>query len=130
MGSVDELKRLTEDFAADEALKAKFADATQRALEVGAESEVEAMVVAAKELGYSVAGADIDRLRADVEQIDVDDLESAAGGIWWFSRDAEDGHEAWCMVTYHCYSVVAHTSDKNKMGACWSDYLCISSSNH
>ncbi|MDO4539371.1 MAG: hypothetical protein Q4B54_14490 [Coriobacteriales bacterium] len=124
MGKTDEIRRLEGDLAADESLRERLEGAARRAAEAGAGSDGEAFAAAAAELGYGVSAADLERSIADAEQIDLDDLESAAGGWFWMNSDAEDGHEEWCAVAYHCFIALAHSGETVKDAACWQDYEC------
>ncbi|MBR6982787.1 MAG: Nif11-like leader peptide family natural product precursor [Ruminococcus sp.] len=82
----------------DEKLKAQLAD----------KSSAQAAKVAA-ELGYSVTAEEIaaaeKELRKqnspEVVELDLDDMDKAAGGKMWLAENASDGHEMGCILFYH-----------------------------
>ncbi len=85
----------------DETLKAQLAD----------KSSAQAAEVAA-ELGYNVTAEEIaaaeKELRkqskqdnAQVVELDLDDMDKAAGGKMWLAENASDGHEMGCILFYH-----------------------------
>ena len=82
----------------DETLKAQLAD----------KSSAQAGEVAA-ELGYSVTAEEIaaaeKELRKqnspEVVELDLDDMDKAAGGKMWLAENASDGHEMGCILFYH-----------------------------
>ena len=82
----------------DEKLKAQLADkAPAQAAEVAAE------------LGYNVTAEEIaaaeKELRKqnspEVIELDLDDMDKAAGGKMWLAENASDGHEMGCILFYH-----------------------------
>ena len=82
----------------DETLKAQLADkAPAQAAEVAAE------------LGYNVTAEEIaaaeKELRKqnspEVVELDLDDMDKAAGGKMWLAENASDGHEMGCILFYH-----------------------------
>ncbi len=82
----------------DEKLKAQLAD----------KSSAQAAEVAA-ELGYNVTAEEIaaaeKELRKqnspEVVELDLDDMDKAAGGKMWLAENASDGHEMGCILFYH-----------------------------
>ena len=84
----------------DEELKAQLAD----------KSSAQAAEVAA-ELGYNVTAEEIaaaeKELRKqnspEVVELDLDDMDKAAGGKMWLAENASDGHEMGCILFYHDY---------------------------
>ena len=82
----------------DETLKAQLAD----------KSSAQAAEVAA-ELGYNVTAEEIaaaeKELRKqnspEVVELDLDDMDKAAGGKMWLAENASDGHEMGCILFYH-----------------------------
>ena len=83
------------------------------------------MAKAAAELGYSISAADLERSAAEIQELDLDELENVAGGV---STD-EDGNDTFCITAWHCFTAALHTEAKSKDAACWSDYKCIVWSN-
>ena len=68
------------------------------------------IVKAAVEAGYNVTEAELaeaeQELRKQVAEktdaeLSADELEGAAGGIFWLGDDGEDGHEKTCLMFYH-----------------------------
>ena len=105
------LERMKEDSAFAEKVK-ETGDRIKKDEENLGEGEV--LVRAAKELGYEFTLGDIDRNIADEQELDDDELASAAGGTaktgepgfldiflaWW---DTTFGNTNWCMEgAYHC----------------------------
>ena len=80
------------------------------------------MVAAAKELGYSISLAALERAKAEAEELDPEALNEAAGGsIDWCIKEYEcaltyitnkedqDGHNMFCFTAWHCFTAVVHT---------------------
>ncbi len=101
--AVENAKKLLERIMKDAALRA-------RAAEKGP-AEVAAL---AKELGYDVTAEELARAEQDLRapsgsgetpvELDVDDLDKAAGGSFFLGEDAPDGHEMGCIAIYHHYN--------------------------
>lgn len=128
MAVSNELRRFEADLAENEDLRAQVEEIMRRIAESGeAKSDGEALSQVASELGYAVGAADFERASAEAESEapDLDDLESAAGGMFGIAADAEDGHEAWCLGTYYCFTALVHGHDKAKNRACLSDYVTV-----
>ena len=81
MENREELKRFQEDMKADRALYRKLEEIGRRMLKEGSkESGCELMAKAAKELGYSVTAAELERAEAAAEVLDDNQLEAVSGG--------------------------------------------------
>lgn len=84
----------------DEALKARFAGKTP------AEA-----AAAAAELGFAMTEEDLlaaehelrEKSSADVDELNVEDMERVAGGRYFNGDIAKDGHEMGCLMFYHGY---------------------------
>ena len=88
---VEELKKITE--------------------EKSAESDAEAMAKAAQALGYDFTVADMEKANAETQELDVEEMEQAAGGV--------------CFADYDCYTAWNHDTPDQKGTACFSDYECM-----
>ena len=81
MENREELKRFQEDMKADRELYRKLEEIGRRMLKEGSkESGNELMAKAAKELGYSVTAAELERAEAAAEVLDDNQLEAVSGG--------------------------------------------------
>ena len=76
-----------------------------------AESYAEAMAMAARALGYDFTVADIEKAGAEAQELDPDEMETAAGGV--------------CAVDYDCYTAWNHDTPNQQGTACFGDYECI-----
>ncbi|MBR6186779.1 MAG: hypothetical protein IKQ41_11030 [Clostridia bacterium] len=88
---VEELKKITE--------------------EKSAEGDAEAMAKAAQALGYDFTVADMEKANAEAQELDVEEMEQAAGGV--------------CFADYDCYTAWNHDTPDQKGTACFSDYECM-----
>ena len=96
MENREELKRFQEDMKADRELYRKLEEIGRRMLKEGSkESGNELMAKAAKELGYSVTAAELERAEAAAEELDDDQLEEVSGG-----SDARCDHGYDCSRSY------------------------------
>ena len=82
----------------DEKLKAQLADKTpaqtvELAAELGYEVTEEELIAAEKELRKQNS--------PEVVELDLDDMDKAAGGKMWLAENASDGHEMGCILFYH-----------------------------
>ena len=94
------MKRLEADMASDKELNEKFNKTVDRiAGEKTAQSDGELFAKAAQELGYNITAADFERLDAEKEEVNADELELVAGG-----GNGEVNHDV--------------------KGSCPKDYLC------
>ena len=121
---MDELKRLENDTKKDGALLEKLNEAGRRLRDEGRYgSDGEIFVAAAKELGYDVTIAALEKARAEDEKLDMDALEAVSGG----DSPAEDekGHDGWCVTAWHCFAATLHTDAESPNVSCWKDFLCM-----
>ena len=82
MENREELKRFQEDMRADRELYRKLEEIGRRMLKDGSkESGNELMAKAAKELGYSITAAELERAEAAAEELDDDQLDGVSGGF-------------------------------------------------
>ena len=142
--SSNEAKRFFEALETEEGLHTRFEEIVKRVSEAGeAKSDAEVICIAAKELGYTFTAGDLERFFASGEELDPDELESAAGGVndrinvicdndynsWCtFAHvtgdEDEYGHSHWCVTAWHCLAATLHTESKNCENQCWSHFLC------
>ena len=81
MENREELKRFQADMTTDRALYRKLEEIGRRMLKEGStESGCELMAKAAKEMGYSVTAAELERAEAAAEVLDDNQLEAVSGG--------------------------------------------------
>ena len=81
MENREELKRFQADMTTDRALYRKLEEIGRRMLKDGStESGCELMAKAAKEMGYSVTAAELERAEAAAEVLDDNQLEAVSGG--------------------------------------------------
>ena len=142
MKKSDEIKRLENDLGASPELRKKFTDTVGRiAAEGQAMSDGEAFEKAAAELGYTITAAELERLSAEMQEINPDELALASGGEdvpedvtfclfsygcfeAWHKHVDEKGHEYLCLTAWHCATATLHTSADDKYVMCWSDHQC------
>ena len=73
------------------------------------EKTPEQAAAAAAELGFELTADELLAAEAELRsemaakpvELSPEDMDRAAGGIWWYSEDAPDGHELGCVITYH-----------------------------
>ena len=98
--SKESAKKLIAELQTNEELKAKIegitdiAELTKKAVEAGYDVTEEELIEAESEFRKETAE------KTD-EKLSMDDLEGAAGGHFWKSENAPDGHEMGCAVCYH-----------------------------
>ncbi len=146
MQKSEEIKRLEADMASNKELNEKFNKTVDRiAGEKTAQSDGELFAKAAQELGYSVTAADFEKLDAEREEVNTDELEqvaagydrkaAAVGGGWclanyyceyaWNREQDEKGHDKSCITAWHCFAATLHTESEDEDTYCWSNYRCL-----
>ena len=154
----EELKRFEEDLKKSAEAREKLEVLFGRIVKEGkAQSDGEAMVLAAKEMGYQITLADLDKKAADAEALDTEEMERVTGGatdlnVYYESKNGEEiakrndctvnyacdyiwnqqlvdenGHNTWCLAYYNCHTVLSHGSDDQNT-SCWSNYKCMMNS--
>ena len=129
----DEFLRLEKDLAGSEELVAKLDAAAKEALSSGeCKTDGDVLSRAASALGYDIPVAELERMMARNQQLDLDEMEKIAGGgdeeceFYWRQRwEDEYGHGVRCMTLWHCLTVTCHTETTNTDVHCWSDYTCM-----
>lgn len=120
-----ELERMRRDLKGDQALEKRAQEILLRIADSGeAESDSEVWAMVARELGYDVTVADVERLVAEQEEVEegelsLDDLSEVAGG-------AEDGGWIFCWADYNCFTVWNRNHANSEEVACLADYICVS----
>ena len=95
-----------------EDLQARLAEELKKiAEEKSALNDAEAMAKAARALGYDFTVADMEKANAETQELDVEEMQQAAGG--------------WCFADYDCYTAWNHDTPDQQGSACFSDYECI-----
>lgn len=134
MTRTSEMARLESDLKSSVELRARFEGAARRIADAGeATSDADAMAKAAAELGYGVSASDVEKMIADAENLDEEELVSVAagnlfnnvGGPLLDGRDDMDNHAAWCVAAWHCYTGFMHTEGSTKEEKCMRNYACV-----
>ena len=101
--SKETAKKLIAELQTNEELKAKIAGITdkdelvKKAVEAGYDVTLEEMLEADSEYRTETAA----KTDAASEELSLDELESAAGGEFGYTENARDGHELFCLASYH-----------------------------
>ena len=122
------MKELEQTLSADKGLATKYQEALANAAAAGAQSDSQAICMAAAAVGVQLTPEEVEREFAESQPLDKNDLEEVAGGANPYARD-EYGHEAGCWTLWHCYTVTLHTQTTADYVWCWSDYTCTWSNN-
>ena len=123
MSRFEEIKRFDAALNASEELRRDFEGACARIAKEGeARSDSEIMAKAAGELGFNISAADLERSAAELQELDLDELENVAGGT-------DDGKDTFCITAWYCFTAALHTDTQSKDVSCWSDYKCVIWSN-
>ena len=153
MVELKDFKQFDSDMSASQELVDQYNQILKRIVtEKSAESDADAVVKAAEELGYSVSASELERLMAQKEEMDADELESVTGGedlclkdyacMVTFETDTKDsdGYDYLCVASWHCNTAFMHTTPgdgyegegkwNNRQCACWSDYACMIVNRH
>ena len=111
MGKSDNILKFEEALRDDPEKQKAFEEALEKiAEEKSVESESEAFVKAAKELGFDLTIEEIERSFAEKQEMGDDELDEVAGGKWcWKDHD--------CMVIYHV------EKQCNSSGSCFNNYI-------
>ena len=141
---MEELKRFEKALNTDKEMKGRLDEICKRlAAEGDAQSDGEVMVQAAKELGYDISIAALEKAKAEAEALDPAELEAVAGGgtdpekvkegcvvdygceyDYHKMTDDEYGHDWLCLAVWHCFTAMLHTEGETEVEACWADYHC------
>ena len=106
------VRRFEKDLRGNKELQKKLLEELAKiAKEKSAESDAEAMAKAARALGYDFTVADMEKAHAETQELDVEEMEQAAGGV--------------CFADYDCYTAWNHDTPDQAGSACFSDYECM-----
>ncbi len=95
-----------------EELKKKLAEELARiAGEKSANNDAEALVKAARSLGFEFTVADMEKAHAEAQELDPEEMAKAAGG--------------WCVADYDCCTAWNHDAPEQPGTSCFADYDCI-----
>ena len=142
-----ELLRMERDMSEHPELREELDAEIKRIAGAGeAASDGEALVKAAAALGYTVTVEELERTAADLEKLDDNELDAAAGGKDLNYNDVEKdekyaretcghyyradrskdehGRDGNCLLSWHCLVTVLHTKTESKDVRCLSDYAC------
>ena len=104
-------------------LQEKFVAAQKRIVEnKEASSDSEVLVKAAAELGFTLAMEELERVAAQAEELNDEELKQVSGGF--SGGDYAPDNYATCLGAYYCHYVWAHDEDGILNRACWNDYIC------
>ena len=130
------IRKLEEALTTDANLRDRFEAALKKiADERLANSDGEAMVKAAAELGFKISIEEMERLFAAMQELDDEELDEVSGGTAkrqscrgkvakHAHEEDENGHDGYCDVVWHCAAITLHTKTDSKNVACWNEYLC------
>lgn len=97
-------KKFSEALKGDKVLQEKLAAALKKISEEGsAKNDADALVKAAKEIGFEISDLDIDKAKAAIQELDPKEMETAAGG--------------WCAWDFSCITVRCDS----KLVEAWED---------
>ena len=143
----DELKKFEEALSTDENLRKNYEAALKKIADEGtAKTDGEVMVKAANDLGFEISIEEMERLFAEMQELDEQELGEVAGGGCGYPSNVniekdscpcdstiqmaghsedESGHDGFCAMTWHCLGAFLHTDTDSKNVTCWKDYLCV-----
>jgi predicted ribosomally synthesized peptide with nif11-like leader len=119
------LMELKEALAADKDKAEKFEQTLAGDVCRACGSDAEALSLAARSAGFEVSPEEIERAMAEAQELDEKELEKVGGGRTSSDDEDEYGHDVWCWVGWHCYTVTLHTQTESKRASCWSNYDCV-----
>ena len=97
--ALENARKFLEQVMKDKALRARTA-----------EKEPAEVVAIARELGLEATAEELEQavkaMRQEAEEpkeLTLDEMDKAAGGVWWTGEDAPDGHEMGCAISWHHY---------------------------
>ena len=108
----ENVRKFEKDLRGSKELQKKLVEELKKITEEkSAGSDAEAMAKAAQALGYDFTVADMEKANAETQELDVEEMEQAAGGV--------------CFADYDCYTAWNHDTPDQKGTACFSDYECM-----
>ena len=110
---LENVKKLENVLKEDKELAAKFeAELRRIAQEKNVANDGEAIVKAAKAVGFDISIADLEKVKAETQELDPEEIEKSAGG-------------SWCFASYDCYTAWHHDGPDEKGTDCLLDYDCM-----
>lgn len=111
-----ELKRFEADMEASEELRKQYDETVMRIVaDQKAQSKSEAYAKGAEELGYHIGIAELERLRAEMEELSADELAPVSGGVENIN---------WCWHDYACSAAWKHDDTHGSNTMCAYHYYC------
>ena len=108
---MENVKKLEKALKDDKELAAKFeAELRRIAQEKDAANDGEAIVKAAKAVGFGISMADLEKAHAETQELDPEELGNSAGG--------------WCFANHDCYTAWYHDGPDKEGTDCFADYDC------
>ncbi|MCR4687962.1 MAG: hypothetical protein K5745_00255 [Saccharofermentans sp.] len=113
----DKVKSIVDKMRSDPELSRKYGEEIKKLrASKAATSDGELVCMAIKNVtGEDVTIADLERLKADTQEISEDELEKVSGG-----------KTNWCWFDYCCWDAFKHPSDTGMSDACFFDFSCFS----
>ena len=110
---IENAKKLEKALKEDKEQAAKFEAELRRIVqEKDAANDGEAFVKAAKAVGFDISIADLEKVKAETQEIDPEEIGSSAGG-------------SWCWADYDCYTAWHHDGPEEVGTDCFSNHDCI-----
>ena len=118
----DIIEKINEMLSNSEELQKKYTDELKRISETNeAATPDEAVVIAVKNvLDIDLNLSELEKLRAQQETLDSEELKSISGGEEEESRERYD----WCRSNYACHYVYYHPDDPRPGEACFNNWTC------
>lgn len=113
--TIDELKAALE---ADPEKAAAFRKALASMTPDTIGSDSEALSAAAAAAGIEITPEEIERDRAASMELDDSELSAITAG------ECADGHDAWCVAAWYCFTAMVHGDGAAGWGSCWSEWGC------
>ena len=109
---IENWKKFEQAIRDDKELAQRYEEELKRiATEKSAGSDDEGFAKAAQALGFDVTVSDIEKARAETQELDPEELDKAAGG--------------WCWGSYDCYTAWHHDTPDEDGTACFKDHECL-----
>ena len=124
----ENVKKFEKALREDEDLRARFAAEFKRiSEEKSAGNDCEAYVKAAKALGFDLSLADVEKAVAEAQELDVEELGKAVGGV---DKDGKKDDVGWCIDSWACFTLNHHDTPDREGYPCFADYDCITIYHH
>ena len=108
---IEDVKKLEKALKEDKELAAKYeAELKRIAKEKDAANDGEAIVKAAKAVGFDMTVADLEKASAETQELDPEEIGNSAGG--------------WCFAKHDCYTAWYHDGPDEEGTDCFANYDC------